>query len=234
MNRLLVAVHDSETRSHLKSLLLEASVGTVEIVEDGPAALRCLVRSAYDLIVVDFGLPDECGRRLMTWLRQTGIPIEVIVLVENVSLQDIIFVVKAGAADVLQKPLSRTEFVDSLLRSLERRRRTPHYLASRMNLYLCENSHERSLRMTDLCKRFRISRSHAARLLQKHLNTTFRDRLVQHRVEKAKKLLATTDCPVHRIAVKCGFRNSKRLAESFRRIVGTTPVQYRQSAYAWN
>ncbi len=234
MNRLLVAVHDADTRSYLKSLLLEAGVGIVEIVKDGPTALRCLVYSTYDLIVVDFGLPDECGRRLMTWLKRTGIPTEAIVLVENVSLQDIVFAVKAGAVDVLQKPLSRTEFVDSVLRLLERRRRTPHYLANRLNLYLFEHSHERSLRMTDLCKRFRISRSHAARLLQKHLNTTFRDRLVQYRVEKAKKLLATTDFPVHRIAAKCGFRNSKRLAESFRRIVGTTPVQYRQSAYAWN
>jgi len=49
-------------------------------------------------------------------------------------LEEIIEVVRLGAIDVLQKPLSRTEFVDSVLRTLERRNRSPHYLVFTCNI----------------------------------------------------------------------------------------------------
>ena len=145
------------------------------------------LRGTYDLLILDLDLPERAGFRIVEALKRVGLPTEFIVLVQNATLDEVVSVVRSGAVDVLQKPLSRTEFVDSVLRTLERRCRSPHYLANRLNLYLLEHAKENSFQLGDLCRRFRISRGHATRLFQKHLGTTFRERLVQYRVEKAKK-----------------------------------------------
>ena len=231
MIRMLVVVEDLQTRTEIKKMLLDARIEMVELIENGEQAMRHLADVVFDLVVLDFDLPDRFGLRLMETLKSRGAPTEIIVLVRGVTLEEIIRAVNLGAIDILQKPLSRKEFVESVLRTLERRTRSPHYLANRLNLYLIEHSQEHSLQLSDLCRKFRISRGYATRLFQQHLGTTFRERLAQYRVENAKKLLTTTDDPIYSIAKRCGFKNSKRLAESFRRVLGTSPVKFRQFGY---
>lgn len=48
------------------------------------------------------------------------------------------------------------------------------------------------------------------------------------RVERAKKLLTTTDLPVSRIAERCGFQSNERLTANFRAAVGMPPAAYRR------
>lgn len=48
------------------------------------------------------------------------------------------------------------------------------------------------------------------------------------RVERAKKLLTTTDLPVSRIAERCGFQSNERLTANFRTAVGMPPAAYRR------
>lgn len=48
------------------------------------------------------------------------------------------------------------------------------------------------------------------------------------RVERAKKLLTTTDLPVSRIAERCGFQSNERLTVNFRAAVGMPPAAYRR------
>jgi AraC family transcriptional activator FtrA len=55
--------------------------------------------------------------------------------------------------------------------------------------------------------------------------------MIRHeRVERAKKLLATTDLPVSLIAERCGFQSNERLTVNFREVVGVPPSAYRRGA----
>ena len=55
--------------------------------------------------------------------------------------------------------------------------------------------------------------------------------MIQHeRVERAKKLLTTTDLPVSLIAERCGFQSNERLTVNFRAIAGVAPVSYRRNS----
>jgi len=49
------------------------------------------------------------------------------------------------------------------------------------------------------------------------------------RVERAKKLLTTTDLTIEQVAYRSGFPRPNRLSETFKRITGTTPAAYRRS-----
>jgi LacI family transcriptional regulator len=55
--------------------------------------------------------------------------------------------------------------------------------------------------------------------------------MIRHeRVERAKKLLTTTDLPVSLIAERCGFQSNERLTVNFREVVGVPPSAYRRGA----
>jgi len=47
------------------------------------------------------------------------------------------------------------------------------------------------------------------------------------RVEAARDLLARTQLPAKRIAMRCGFGSDETLRRSFARILATTPQEYR-------
>lgn len=50
------------------------------------------------------------------------------------------------------------------------------------------------------------------------------------RIERAKKLLATTDLPVSLIAERCGFQSNERLSVNFRSLVGVSPISFRRGS----
>lgn len=53
------------------------------------------------------------------------------------------------------------------------------------------------------------------------------------RVNRAKQILVTTDLPLSVAAVDAGFSDQAHLTRVFRRIVGTTPNDWRRSHHAW-
>ncbi len=66
-------------------------------------------------------------------------------------------------------------------------------------------------------RRFRISLDRAPHAVIRH-----------ERVERAKKLLTTTDLPVATIAERCGFQSNERLTVNFTPATGVPPALYRR------
>jgi LacI family transcriptional regulator len=54
--------------------------------------------------------------------------------------------------------------------------------------------------------------------------------ILHERVERAKKLLATTELPVAAVAERCGFQSNERLTVNFREAVGIPPAKYRRDS----
>lgn len=71
------------------------------------------------------------------------------------------------------------------------------------------------------------SRRNIERKFKRVMNRTILDEIRRVRVERAKRLLSTTELPMPAIARKCGFDSARRLAVVFREIAGTTPTSYR-------
>ncbi len=83
-----------------------------------------------------------------------------------------------------------------------------------------------------LADRLGISRRHASRLLREELGTSLPEYLTGLRIERAKKLLATTRDTVTEIALGTGWQSLSHFNTVFRRRVGVTPSAYRVQAAA--
>jgi AraC family transcriptional regulator len=57
---------------------------------------------------------------------------------------------------------------------------------------------------------------------------TFHRYIYQRRVERAQKMMVTTDQPVCQIARRCGFADQSHFARVFRRLVGPSPADWRR------
>ena len=70
---------------------------------------------------------------------------------------------------------------------------------------------------------------HFARQFKQTAGVTPHYYLTQKRVERAQEMLAKTDLPLSKIAYATGFSDQSHLARHFRRMLGTTPREFRRS-----
>jgi AraC-like DNA-binding protein/mannose-6-phosphate isomerase-like protein (cupin superfamily) len=75
-----------------------------------------------------------------------------------------------------------------------------------------------------------VSPNHLNRLLRQQTGLTFRQLLIQRRIELAKSLLRLGDESCTEIAMTCGFGDSNYFARLFRRKTGLSPSEFRRRA----
>ncbi len=84
-----------------------------------------------------------------------------------------------------------------------------------------------SLHLSALAKIVDMSESHFSRSFKKSTNIAPHQYLLNRRVEKAKQLLQQPQLSILAVALECGFAHHGHLSRHFKRIVGTTPKQFR-------
>ena len=86
-----------------------------------------------------------------------------------------------------------------------------------------------SIDLTMLAAVAGLSVHHFARQFKQTAGVTPHYYLTQKRVERAQEMLAKTDLPLSEIAYATGFSDQSHLARHFRRMLGTTPREFRRS-----
>lgn len=95
-----------------------------------------------------------------------------------------------------------------------------HYLAKHF-------SH--SLSITELSNNAYVSPSHLSYLFKKHIGQSFKQLLIQTRIEKAKILLSSqSQQNISQIAISIGFHDLSHFEKTFKRNVGISPGMYRK------
>jgi two-component system, OmpR family, response regulator QseB len=93
---------------------------TVEHVNTASKARAMLKVAEFDVMVLDLGLPDEDGLKLLQQLRQSGLEIPVLILTARDSVTDRVDGLQAGADDYLLKPFDLRELFARLQTQLRR------------------------------------------------------------------------------------------------------------------
>jgi len=110
MTRILIA--EDETRiSAFVERGLKAAGFLVQVVSDGGDALAEARSGAYDLMILDVGLPTLDGFEVLEALRVGGDPIVVIMLTARDSTADTVRGLEGGASDYLAKPFGFDELL---------------------------------------------------------------------------------------------------------------------------
>lgn len=116
---ILLVEDDRPLATSLQKALLTAGYACNH-VDNGAAALHTLQVEKPDIILLDIGLPDIDGIKVLKTLRKSDTELPVLLLTARDSVEDKVAGLDSGADDYLAKPFEVTELL-ARLRAMERR-----------------------------------------------------------------------------------------------------------------
>ena len=102
--KILLIDDDVDLREALSELLIMTDGFDVFEGGDGAEALEKIKHQAYDMVVLDVGLPDIDGRELCRLIRKQGVKCPILMLTGHDTDSDTILGLNAGANDYITKP----------------------------------------------------------------------------------------------------------------------------------
>lgn len=204
-----------------------------------------------DLIVTDLMMPEMDGFQMCDEIRRSDIlnHIPVIAVTAKCEEEDRIRLLKTGADAYLQKPFNAEELKTRVAKLLEQRRtlreKYTHALheGTEQNVELSPQDKDFLNRLTNIiyaqlsdsalnsnvvADKMCMSKSQLNRKIRTITGYNASAYILQMRMEKAKRMLASTDIPVSDIAMKCGFEDASYFGRVFKQVFNITPSQYRK------
>ncbi|WP_219416271.1 response regulator transcription factor [Pseudonocardia nigra] len=110
MHRVLIAEDEQRIAAFIdKGLRANNFITTV--TEDGHSALDHALSGAFDLLVLDLGLPGKDGYSVLRDLRRSRVELPVIILTARDGVRDTVAGLEGGADDYMTKPFSFEELL---------------------------------------------------------------------------------------------------------------------------
>ncbi|EJN15980.1 DNA-binding domain-containing protein, AraC-type [Bradyrhizobium sp. YR681] len=123
-------------------------------------------------------------------------------------------------AQTLAMHLARLEMPRARVNAL------PKWRLRRVEQYIADHF-DRCISLSELANVAGLSRMHFAAQFRAATGYRPREYLLNHRIEHAKTLLATTERPLAEIALAVGFSTQAHFSTVFKRISGQTPARWR-------
>jgi DNA-binding response OmpR family regulator len=117
--KILIAEDDEYFCEALSEGLTRSGYG-VDCVHSGVEARGAIADTRYDLLLLDLGLPDMDGIRVLKEIRKDGAELPVIIITARDRLEDKIYGLDEGASDYLIKPFDFRE-LDARIRAMLRK-----------------------------------------------------------------------------------------------------------------
>ncbi|MBD3689308.1 response regulator transcription factor [Nanchangia anserum] len=111
MSERILVVEDEPGISSFLEKGLRAADYDVTIVDRGREAIRQIIDHAYDLMLLDIGLPDIDGFEVLEHVRGQGYQLPIIVLTARTSVDDTVQGLNQGADDYVPKPFRLEELI---------------------------------------------------------------------------------------------------------------------------
>jgi DNA-binding response OmpR family regulator len=106
----LIVEDDKKVGGFLKRLLSEEGWSS-DWVRTGEEALERAVRSSFDVVILDWMLPDLDGVTVCRELRQRGVTVPILMLTARTEVRERVAGLEAGADDYLGKPFDVEELL---------------------------------------------------------------------------------------------------------------------------
>jgi two-component system, OmpR family, response regulator RegX3 len=117
----IALLEDDKGQSDLYSAWLEDAGHVCSSFAAGKAFIKHIGRESYDLILLDWGIPDITGAEVLVWIRShIQTPVPVMFVTARDEEQDIVTALETGADDYLVKPVRKMELL-ARINALERR-----------------------------------------------------------------------------------------------------------------
>ena len=189
---ILIIDDEFEIRESLQTLL-ELEGYSVETAADGEEGLSQIAQRPYDLVLLDFALPDRNGIEILHDIRERAPELAVIMITAYGTVENAVNAMQGGAANFIQKPWQNEKLLADVAAAIGRRRaeeenqQLKRILSKRYRFENIIGKSEPMLRIFDLVAQVAPSRSTVLlqgesgtgkELIAKaiHMNSTRRDR----------------------------------------------------------
>lgn len=122
MDRRILVVEDSELCRRQLCQMLEAPGREITPVDDGSSALELLIERPYSLVITDLMLPGIGGMDLIREIRARDLPVTVIVISGQPTVESAVEAMRLGAYDFVLKPFDPDRLEMLVEQALEDRR----------------------------------------------------------------------------------------------------------------
>ena len=161
---ILIIDDEAAIRESLQTLL-ELEGYTVETASDGEEGLNRLALHPYDLVLLDFALPDRNGLEILRDIRDRDPQLSVIMITAYGTVENAVKAVQAGATNFIQKPWDNEKLLADVRAAVARRRaedenvQLKRALKQRYNFENIVGKSEPMLKIFDLVAQVANSRS---------------------------------------------------------------------------
>ncbi|HSO59522.1 MAG TPA: sigma-54 dependent transcriptional regulator [Desulfobacterales bacterium] len=114
----LIVDNDPVNRAALTQTLQRGGFAA-EAAAGGREALARLTRARFSLVVTELKVPDVTGLDVLRAVQRLGVPVPVIVMTAEGSVENAVEVMQAGACDYLLKPFAMESFEASVRKALQ-------------------------------------------------------------------------------------------------------------------
>lgn len=91
------------------------------------------------------------------------------------------------------------------------------------------NNIEQDIRRADIAEAVYLNPNYVSRLFKKQMNLPLKEFIIQEKMKLARSLLQTTGLPISVIAMKVGYQNFSHFSQTYRRVMGLSPTQERET-----
>ncbi len=236
--RLILIVDDDPDARALYARLAGQALPSraVEGGENGAAALSLMERETPGLVILDLMMPEIDGftvlERIRANIKTRHIPV-MIMSGHMLTSDDVRRLDYGNVIFQSQNILGEDELVGSLRQTLHDAKslsQPTSKLVKQALAYLHQNYVEASLSRQELAAAIGTSKQHLDRIFGKEMQLSVIDYLNRLRIEHAKQRLIATADDITMIATEVGYNDSAYFSRVFRKLVGTSPSDYRKRA----
>lgn len=213
---------------------------------NGQDAIRLIKKNDYNLIILDFSLPDIDGLNVLTQLKQLRPDTPVIFMTGYGSETISIKAFKLGVSDYFIKPFNPKELGDRVLEIVGEEKGTSQPDNTAISLpfeinkdietssgigraveHLKDNYKSRTS-LEEISSIAGLSRYHFTRAFKKVMGIPFSDYLSHLRVKKSEDSLASLEINISEVAYSVGFNSLRQFERAFKKTAGLSPLEYRK------
>ncbi|WP_281883496.1 response regulator [Paenibacillus sp. YYML68] len=251
MYTILIVDDERWVRTSLKKTIERTQLPFTVIHEasNGLEAIDWLKSNTVDLAMTDVNMPVMDGLQFITTLKEQHPAVEAVIFSGHDQFQYAQQALRLGARDYLLKPVMAEDMATCLERiavSLAEKKRQQAALAEAQASSSAEPADPNELTaveqvmayvkatlpgevtLQEAAARVHLNPSYLSHLFKQQTKVNFVDYVLSKRMEEAKRLLETTTLRISDIAERLGYQDFSYFSNTFKRIVGQPPSEYRK------
>lgn len=155
-----------------------------------------------------------------------------IAYLESIGVSQEEYIKRLGDKDVCRKAAEIPDYFAFMLKTaMDIREENSSYqsgkLLRRAQEYIDENYDREELSLNNVAAEVNVSANYLSAVFSQTMQKTFVEYVTGKRMEKARKLLRTTDCSSSEIAAQVGYKDPRYFSFVFKKTQGVSPREYR-------